>query len=164
MAKGRGSYTSFPMVCLVNGYSASASEIVAACLQDHGRALIVGSRSYGKGSVQTILPFEETGGRLKITTATFWRPNNKNLNKPSTSGKDEEDWGVKPNRNYDTPLSVKELNDLQDSQRDREIINRPGRPPVVTAPASFQDRQLDMALEYLRGEIKKTNKTAKKAG
>jgi carboxyl-terminal processing protease len=164
MAKGKGTWTSFPMVCLVNGYSASASEIVAGCLQDHGRALIVGSRSYGKGSVQTILPFEETGGRLKVTTATFWRPNGKNLNKPSTSGKDEEDWGVKPNRNYDTPLSVKELNDLMDYQRDREIINRPGRPPVVTAPADFQDRQLQSALEYLRGEIKKTSKTAKKAG
>jgi carboxyl-terminal processing protease len=164
MAKGKGTWTSFPMVCLVNGYSASASEIVAGCLQDHGRALIVGSRSYGKGSVQTILPFEETGGRLKITTATFWRPNGKNLNKPSTSGKDEEDWGVKPNRNYDTPLSVKELNDLMDYQRDREIINRPGRPPVVTAPADFQDRQLSSALDYLRGEIKKTSKTAKKAG
>jgi C-terminal peptidase prc len=165
MAKGKGVWTSFPMVCLVNGYSASASEIVAGCLQDHGRALIVGSRSYGKGSVQTILPFEETGGRLKITTATFWRPNGKNLNKPSTGGKDEEDWGVKPNRNYDTNLSVKELNDLIDYQRDREIINRPGRPPVVTAPADFQDRQLNQALDYLRKEIKKTaSKTAKKAG
>jgi carboxyl-terminal processing protease len=163
MAKGRGSYTSFPMVCLVNGYSASASEIVSACLQDHNRALIVGSRSYGKGSVQTILQFPETGGRLKVTTATFWRPNGKNLNKPSTSGKDEEDWGVKPNKNYDLPLPIKELNDLTDYQRDQEIIQRPGRPPVLNAPANFQDRQLNTALDYLRNTIKRTT-TAKKAG
>jgi C-terminal peptidase prc len=162
MAKGKGSYTAFPMVCLVNGYSASASEIVSACLQDHGRALIVGSRSYGKGSVQTILPFE-TGGRLKITTATFWRPTGRNLNKPSTGGKEEEEWGVKPNRGYSLQLSYKELNDLQDYQRDREIINRPGRPPVTTAPADFRDRQLDMAVDYLRNEIRKTaGKTAQK--
>src|SRR5262249_19214833 len=154
----KGGYTTFPMVCLVNGYSASASEIVSACLQDHGRAVIMGSRSYGKGSVQTILNFEETGGRLKITTATFWGPSRKNLNKASTGGKDEEDWGVKPDKGYDMPLSVKDLNDLQDHQRDREIIHRPGKAPAVN---EFQDRQLDMALEYLRNQIKMANKSAK---
>src|SRR5207249_4449592 len=73
--KSEGSYLGFPMVCLVNGGSASASEIVSACLQDHGRAIIVGERSYGKGSVQNITPFE--GGELKVTIATYWRPNNK---------------------------------------------------------------------------------------
>jgi C-terminal peptidase prc len=162
MGKSQGSFTSFPMVCLVNGLSASASEIVAACLQDHGRAVIMGARSYGKGSVQTILPFPETGGSLKVTTATFWRPTEKNLNKASTSGKDDEDWGVKPNKGFDLPLSVKELYDLQDHQRDREIISRPGTPPAVN---NFRDRQLDMALDYLRAQIKLADKgTAKKAG
>jgi C-terminal peptidase prc len=154
MGKKDGSFTTFPMVCLVNGYSASASEIVSACLQDHNRAIIMGSRSYGKGSVQTLIPFDETGGILKITTATFWRPNGKNLNKASTSGKDEEDWGVKPDRGYDLPLSVKEVNDLQDHQRDAEIIHRPGKRPEAGTNAAFRDRQLDMALEYLRGQIK----------
>ena len=72
------------MVCLVNGGSASGSEIVAAALQDHKRAIVIGERSYGKGSVQNILPFEPTGGQIKLTTATFWRPNGKNLNKSST--------------------------------------------------------------------------------
>src|SRR6516162_7089786 len=72
VGRSDGSYTAFPMVCLVNGYSASASEIVAACLQDHGRAIVIGSRSYGKGSVQTIHSFDS--GVLKLTTATYWRP------------------------------------------------------------------------------------------
>jgi C-terminal peptidase prc len=98
IGNSKGSYTAFPMVCLVNGYSASASEIVASCLQDHGRAVVMGSRSYGKGSVQRILPFPGTGARIKVTTATFWRPNGKNLNKDSTGGKDSEDWGVAPNK------------------------------------------------------------------
>jgi carboxyl-terminal processing protease len=164
MGRSEGSYTAFPMVCLVNGYSASASEIVSACLQDHGRAVIMGSRSYGKGSVQTILPFRETGAQIKVTTATFWRPSGKNLNKASTSGKDEEDWGVKPDKGFDLPLAVKDLNDLQDYQRDREIIARPGgKAPAVNA--QFQDKQLDMALDYLRGQIKLANQGgAKKAG
>ncbi len=65
--KGRsaGSYLNFPIVVLINGQSASASEILSACLQDHGRAIIMGERSYGKGSVQQLIPFDGTGGVLK---------------------------------------------------------------------------------------------------
>ena len=88
--RARGSMLDFPMVCLVNGYSASGSEIVSACLQDHDRAHLIGERSYGKGSVQHILDFD--GGDIKMTTATFWRPSKKNLNKSSTSGKPEDVW------------------------------------------------------------------------
>jgi carboxyl-terminal processing protease len=152
-----GSYTTFPMVCLVNGYSASASEIVAACLQDHGRAVVVGSRTYGKGSVQTILPFAETGGELKLTTATYWRPSNKNINKASTRGRPEDEWGVMPDPGYKLDLPYKELNDLQDHQRDAEIIQRPDRrnqPAAKDARPGFRDRQLDLALRYLRDQIR----------
>jgi C-terminal peptidase prc len=154
IGKSDGSYTEFPMVCLVNGFSASASEIVSACLQDHDRAMIMGSRSYGKGSVQTIHPFD-TGGRLKLTTATFWRPNGKNLNRASTQGRDEDEWGVTPNAGFNLKLPTKELNELQDHLRDSEIIKRPdqrGKP--AAAKSDFRDRQLDMALEYLRAQIR----------
>ena len=106
-----GSYLNFPMVCLVNGGSASASEIVSACLQDHGRAVIMGSRSFGKGSVQTIHSFEEKS-ILKLTTATFWRPSGRNLNKASTPGKDTDEWGVTPNKGFELKLSRKEDGDL----------------------------------------------------
>ena len=107
IGKSDGSYTSFPMVCLVNGGSASASEIVSACLQDHGRAIIVGTRSFGKGSVQTIHSFD-TGGQLKLTTALYWRPSNKNINRASTGGKEEDEWGVKPDPGFDIKISGKE--------------------------------------------------------
>ena len=60
--------------------------------------------------------FPTTGGIIKLTTATFWRPSGKNLNKSSTSGKDDDEWGVTPNKGYDLPLSVKESTDLQDYQ------------------------------------------------
>ena len=154
--KRAGSLTNFPMVCLVNGHSASASEIVSACLQDHGRAYVVGERSYGKGSVQTIQGFD--GGSLKITTATFWRPSGKNLYKLSTQGRDEDEWGVTPDK--EVRLNRKERDDLAEHQRDLEIIQRKDkdRPlPKETKP-EFKDRQLEMALEYLRGQMKVVEK------
>ena len=58
-----------PMAVLIDGLTASAAEIVAACLQDHGRATVVGSRSFGKGTVQSILPLSDGDGLLKLTTS-----------------------------------------------------------------------------------------------
>jgi carboxyl-terminal processing protease len=154
VGRSDGSYTAFPMVCLVNGYSASASEIVSACLQDHGRAIVVGERTYGKGSVQTILPFE-TGGQLKLTTATYWRPNGKNINKASTQGRPEDEWGVTPDKGFLVKMSNKELLDLQDHQREHEIIQRPDRRSQAgNGKAEFHDRQLELALRYLRQQIR----------
>ncbi|MBY0231667.1 MAG: S41 family peptidase [Gemmataceae bacterium] len=157
--KHAGSLLNFPMVCLVNGYSASGSEIVSAALQDHERARIVGERSYGKGSVQNLLPFEvsdpKTGkkdvGDIKLTTATFWRPNEKNLNKASTPGKESDEWGVTPD--HVVKLTLKERRDLSEHQHKLEVIERPdtrGKAPK----SEFKDKQLEFALEYLRGQIK----------
>ncbi|HTU91118.1 MAG TPA: S41 family peptidase [Gemmataceae bacterium] len=154
----RGSLLDFPMVCLVNGYSASGSEIVSACLQDHDRAYIIGERSYGKGSVQHILDFD--GGEIKLTVATFWRPSKKNLNKSSTSGKEEDEWGVVPNKVI--KLTAKERADLDEHMHTTEIIQRKDKPAEVK---KFEDKQLDEALKYLRGQIRTASRTGlKKAG
>lgn len=67
-----------PIVVLINGGSASASEIVAGALQDHGRAVIVGTRSFGKGSVQTVLPVSETAA-VKLTTARYFTPDGRSI-------------------------------------------------------------------------------------
>ncbi len=165
VGKADGSYTTFPMVVLVNGGSASASEIVSACLQDHGRCIVAGSRSYGKGSVQTIHSFD-TGagkGKLKLTTATFWRPSGRNLNRASTKGKEEDEWGVTPNAGFNLKLGTKEQYDLQEHLRDQEIIHPPGYVPSASK-TDFRDRQLEMALEYLRGQIKTASQANKKPG
>ncbi|HEV3202932.1 MAG TPA: S41 family peptidase [Gemmataceae bacterium] len=158
-----GSYLNFPMVCLVNGFSASGSEIVSACLQDHKRAVIMGERSYGKGSVQNIQPFEE--GEIKLTTASFWRPNGKNLNKMSTEGREDEDWGVSPDKGYTLKLSHKERDELESYFRQLEIIPRRDLPIKEPEKPAAKDSQLEMALKYLRGQIKLAGKgPAKKAG
>lgn len=154
--KMEGSFTDFPMVCLINNGSASASEILSACLQDHHRALIVGERSYGKGSVQTLEPFRATGGEIKLTTASFWRPNGKNLNRLSTGGKDDEEWGVTPDKDFIMKMNRQERDDLYEHLRDREIIPRRDAPPSKESKEAkdYKDKQLESAIEYLRGQIK----------
>ena len=160
--KGRheGSYLDFPMVCLVNEGSASGSEILSACLQDHNRAVIMGERSYGKGSVQNVEPFAPTGGKIKLTTATFWPPSARNLNKASTGGKEEEDWGVRPDSSFELKLERAEKDQLFE-----RIYNWGGIPrrdvKPKEAPKDFRDRQLEMALEYLRGQLKGTRADSK---
>jgi len=164
-----GSLLDFPMVCLVNGYSASGSEIVSAALQDHRRALIFGERSYGKGSVQNIRDFfvrdprsgEELKAEIKYTTAAFRRPNGDNLNKASTGGKEDEKWGVVPDRTI--KLSTKERRDLAEHLRNLETIERHDRRDKRQRELSeFKDKQLEAAMEYLRGQIKLSAKVQEK--
>ena len=95
-----------PMVVLINEGSASASEIVAGALQDHKRAVIMGSKSFGKGSVQTVIPLENNQGAIKMTTALYYTP----------SGRSIQAMGIEP----DIELSQASIEKQKDLERDSE--------------------------------------------
>lgn len=101
-------YADLPMVVLVNEHSASASEVFAGCLQDHGRAAIVGARTYGKGVVNTVYSWKDLPFRLKLTTAHYYTPNGRNIERrslgrakngngsPATGAADQDAGGILP--------------------------------------------------------------------
>jgi|GEM_PF-844568 len=129
-ASGNAQFTNFPMAVLVNRASASASEIVAAALQDHHRAIIVGERSFGKGTVQHVFPLSpDAEGQtplLKLTSGYYYRPSERNMHRFKNS-KDEDDWGVRPDASFDRRLSDEEWKRLLLWQLKRE--NRAAPPP-----------------------------------
>jgi len=156
-ATGAGPYQKLPLVVLVNGKSASASEIVAACLQDHERATIVGERTWGKGTVQSVIPLEGGRSRLKLTIASYWRPSGKNIHRLSTSNEADE-WGVSPSPGGELKLDEKQDAELSERLRKFELSLR-GRKPAddaATVPASRIefDPQLERAVKLLEDRLK----------
>ncbi|MDA1053813.1 MAG: S41 family peptidase [Planctomycetota bacterium] len=151
-----------PMVVLVNNYSASASEIVAACLQDHQRAVIVGERTYGKGTVQNILDLEGGQSALKLTTATYWRPSGKNIHRQKDAT-EEEAWGVRPNEGFEVaiPEDIAEKVFLKRRDRDRYRATPDGADAkadheegAATEEEAVDDPQLRRAMDYLKDRLR----------
>lgn len=147
-AKRAGTYSGFPMVVLVNRYSASASEIVSACLQDHKRAIVVGERTWGKGSVQNVIDLEGGKSALKLTTASYHRPSGKNIHRlPKATEKDE--WGVSPDEGFEVKLTTEEMDKLYDARREREVLRGKDESPKST----FVDKQLAKGVSYLKEQL-----------
>jgi carboxyl-terminal processing protease len=142
-------YTTVPMTVLVNRYTASASEIVAACLQDHKRATIVGERSFGKGTVQNVIPLEGGKSNLKLTVATYHRPSGKNIHRFKEST-DKDEWGVTPDDGFEIKLTDDELRRLMESRHQRDMAARPDAKKPQTSAAPRFDPQLDKAIERVR--------------
>jgi carboxyl-terminal processing protease len=153
-AKKPGTFEGFPMAVLVNRYSASASEIVSACLQDHGRAAIVGERTWGKGSVQNVVELEEGASILKLTTADYHRPNGKNIHR-FPDAKETDNWGVTPDAGFAVPLAAAETRQLMELRREKDVLRKSPEPGQTASPPEppFVDRQFQKALEYVTQKI-----------
>ena len=119
----------YPMAVLVNKNSASASEIVSAALKDNDRAVIVGERSYGKGSVQNIILMnkDKEPSALKLTTASYWRPNGKNIHR-FPDAKEADEWGVKPTPGLEVPMKDDERYEYMLYRSERDVVRAKPRP------------------------------------
>jgi carboxyl-terminal processing protease len=140
-----------PIVALINDGSASASEIVAGALQDHQRAIIMGSKSFGKGSVQTILPLKADAA-LKLTTARYYTP----------SGRSIQAKGIEPDivlENLTLAEAAKdELNPLTEADltghllsEDEQTTRQEAKQEIPSSPLADEDYQLKEALNLLKG-------------
>jgi len=98
-AKPGDAFETVPLVVLINAGSASGSEIVAGALKDHGRATLVGQRSYGKGSVQSVVPLGE-GSALKLTTALYLTPSGASINGRGIDPDDLVEYSERPQAQY----------------------------------------------------------------
>ncbi len=135
-SKGNNHYVDFPMIILVNGGSASASEIVAGALQDAHRAILLGERTFGKGSVQSVLPLKD-GSAIRLTTAYYYTPAERMIHEK----------GIDPDVNVPMPVGVWEKVQMKRSRDEYGVEDEADAVELE----DVVDVQLQRAVELLKG-------------
>lgn len=163
LAHEKTPFPDLPVVILVNGGSASSSEIVSGSMQARGRATLVGSRTYGKGSVQHLVELQESDAAVKLTVAYYRLPDGRIIHRvPGAT--DDDDWGVMPDEVV--LLSEEEEHDVREARRHLDPSAAPGAKRVRlasdtwTSPPSepLIDRQLRRALEVVTQQARDRRK------
>ena len=117
-ASAEGTLPDFPLIVLVNGSSASASEVVSGALSDNGRAVILGERTFGKGIVQSVIALPSGEGHLKITEQNYYLPSGRSIQRKD----DSSEWGVDPDPGFYVPMTDEQYRTMLRIRRDQEII------------------------------------------
>ncbi|MCZ6691808.1 MAG: S41 family peptidase [Planctomycetota bacterium] len=138
-----------PLVVLVNEFSASASEIVAGAIQDHQRGILVGTRTFGKGSVQTLIPIGKEEALLKLTTAKYQTPSGRQIHREPGAG-EEDAWGLRPD--VTIPFDVGILYEIRrrSVEKERGIHMVPHETVEKTEGPVPNDPQLEEAIRILK--------------
>jgi carboxyl-terminal processing protease len=154
-----------PVIVLVNAGTASASEIVAGALQDHHRATILGMTSFGKGSVQTIIPLGEGGGALRLTTARYYTPSGHSIQAQGiipdimvASGQEDDIPKIARPSEADLPGHL--AGEPVKPKANQTIIRPPSTLPKTGADGKPSDFQLSYALDMLHGKVALAGKPA----
>lgn len=143
-AHSRGTYPNFPLVILVNKGSASASEIVAGAIKDHKRGIILGNNTFGKGSVQSLIPIESRGSALKLTTAKYYTPSDIQIEKSGVGPDIKVVLTNKQLRELHAHLSVIHATDIL-------TVNGKKKDNGSKEKPEFVDLQLTRAIDLLKG-------------
>ena len=149
LAKAEGTLPDFPMTVLVNEHSASASEVMAGSLKDNKRAIVVGARTYGKGSVQEVMPLDANSGELKITVAYWYLPSGKRVARL----KDAKEWGVEPDINVPMNDEAQAKLIMEETRAESKRVPNPATAPSTTPTTQPIDPQFDAALDAVRKKI-----------
>lgn len=154
-ATKQGTYPEFPIAVIVNRQSASASEVLAGALKDNERAVVVGTRSYGKGVMQNVLALPSGAGQLKITEQYYYGPSGRKIQRTD----DSTEWGVDPSDGYFVTMSDDEYMEMLAIQRENAIIRNGARAGVTAGEGpqwiidELKDMQLAAAVEGMIGRL-----------
>lgn len=144
-------FAEIPVAILIDEGSASASEILGGALRDNGRAVLVGARSYGKGSVQSVIELVDNESILKLTTAYYYTPSGRRIHRPDKA-KDEDEWGLLPD--IAIPLSLEQRTRLAREQYEAYISQLKSRADENNGAAPAAEKAvLDPSLEQARRHL-----------